>query len=80
MRIEMDVGLYPFADGGDLHPVSDFIELLEQRGCKVEKGRTSLFVTGESVTVFEGVRTGYEETAAKFGCVLLIKVCNACAL
>lgn len=78
--IEAEVSLYPLVEEYLEHPVQDFIELLKQHGCKVEEGPMSLVVEGGSSKVFEALRLGYEKAARQSGCVLLIKVCNVCAL
>ena len=80
MKLELDVSLYPLAEEYIAHPVRDFVEVLEKRGCTVENGPTSSIVTGESKQVFEALRIGYEQAAQKSGCVLIIKVCNVCPL
>ena len=80
MNIEADVSLYPLAEQYLQHPVHDFVELLEKRGCSVENGPTSSIVKGESEQVFEALRLGYEQAALKSGCVLIVKICNVCPL
>jgi uncharacterized protein YqgV (UPF0045/DUF77 family) len=80
MTIEVEASLYPLVEEYLEHPVHDFVDLLKKHGCKVEVGPMSLVVEGRSSQVFEALRLGYEEAARKSGCVLLIKVCNVCAL
>lgn len=80
MKVEMEVSLYPLAEGKLQHPVEDFTELLEQHGCTVEHTSLSSMVKGESTKVFEALRLGYEQAARKSGCVLIVKACNACPL
>jgi uncharacterized protein YqgV (UPF0045/DUF77 family) len=80
MTVELEVSLYPLAEEHIGHPVEEFIDLLENRGCTVENGPLSSFVKGESSIVFDALRRGYEQLAGKSGCVLLIKACNVCPL
>ena len=80
MELEMDVSLYPLGQPPEVHPVHNFIEILEQHDCKVEQTSTCLIITGESENVFDALRIGYEAAAQKSGCVLVIKVCNVCPL
>jgi uncharacterized protein YqgV (UPF0045/DUF77 family) len=80
MNVELEVSLYPLTEEYLVHPVHDFVELLEKKGCTVEHSPCSSIVTGESATVFEAVRLGYEQAAQKSACVLLVKACNACPL
>lgn len=80
MKVEMEVSLYPLTEENLEHPVLDFEDMLKSHGCEVEAGSMSLIVTGESAEVFEALRLGYEQTAKKSGCVLIIKACNACPL
>lgn len=80
MNVELEVSLYPLTEEHLEHPVQDFVKLLEQRGCQVEHTPLSSVVKGESTTVFEALRRGYEAAARKSACVLLVKACNACPL
>jgi uncharacterized protein YqgV (UPF0045/DUF77 family) len=80
MNIELEISLYPLTEEFLEHPVKDFVDGLEERGCTVEHTPMSSIVKGESATVFEALRLGYEEAAQKSGCVLIIKACNVCAL
>lgn len=80
MNVELEVSLYPLAEETLEHPVKDFVDVLEQHGCTVSHTPLSSIVTGESKNAFEAVRLGYEQAAAKSGCVLIVKACNACAL
>ena len=80
MNIEVEASLYPLTEEFLEHPVQDFVDVLEKHGCAVEHTPLSSIVKGESATVFEALRVGYEEAAQKTGCVLIIKACNVCAL
>lgn len=80
MEVEMDVSLYALGPTSVIHPVHDFVEVLEEHGCEVTVTSTSLVVTGQSEDVFEALRIGYEAAAKKSGCVLVVKACNVCPL
>lgn len=80
MNVELEVSLYPLVEEFLAHPVQDFADVLEKHGCTVEHSPMSSVVKGESTKVFEALRLGYEQAAQKSGCVLIIKVCNVCAL
>ena len=80
MIVELEVSLYPLTEETLAHPVQDFADLLEQHGCKVQHTPMSSLVTGESAAVFEALRLGYEQTAGKGACVMVVKACNACPL
>ena len=80
MKIEADVSLYPLGEEEVIHPVHDFWEGLKKHGCTIEHCQASTLVAGESNQVFEAVRLGYEEAVQKSGCVLIMKISNACPL
>jgi len=80
MNVELEVSLYPLTKEYLEHPVHDFVELLEKHGCTVENGPLSSIVKGESSSVFEALRLGYEQAVQKSGCVLIVKACNVCPL
>jgi len=80
MYVQADVSLYPLAEQHLMHPVHDFVELLEKNGCEVETGPAGSSVKGESDRVFGALQKGYEQAALKSGCVLIVKSANACPL
>lgn len=80
MEIEVEVSLYPLTEETLEHPVQDFVAVLEKHGCAVEHTPLSSIVRGESAKVFEALRLGYEQSAQKTGCVLIVKACNVCPL
>ena len=80
MNVELEVSLYPLTEEFREHPVQDFVAVLEKHDCTVEHTPLSSIVKGDSVKVFEALRLGYEQTARKSGCVLIVKVCNVCPL
>lgn len=80
MNVEMEVSLYPLTEETLEHPVRDFVDTLKTHGCEVDVCPLCTVVRGESAQVFEALRLGYEQAARKSGSVLIVKVCNACAL
>ena len=80
MNIEVEASLYPLTEEFLEHPVKDFADILEKHGCEVEHTPLSSIVKGDSKKVFEAIRIGYEQSAQKSGCVLMIKACNVCPL
>lgn len=80
MNVEAEVSLYPLTEEHLDHPVHDFADVLKKHGCTVDIGPMSSIVKGESSTVFEALRIGYEQAAQRSGCVLIVKACNVCPL
>lgn len=80
MNIEAEISFYPVVQERLVHPVHDFVEVLKKHGCAVEVGPMSSIVKGDSSSVFEALRIGYEEAAHKSACLLMVKVCNVCPL
>lgn len=80
MRVELEVSLYPLTKEYLEYPVQSFIELLERHGCEVERAPVGSVARGESASVFEALRLGYEQAVQKCGCVLIVKACNVCPL
>lgn len=80
MKMEAEVSIYPLTENRIEHPVHEFVEVLRAHGCAVEIGPMSSIITGESSTVFEALRIGYEKAAEKSACLLMVKACNVCPL
>ncbi|MFO7959031.1 MAG: YkoF family thiamine/hydroxymethylpyrimidine-binding protein [Candidatus Brocadiia bacterium] len=80
MEVEAEVSLYPLGEKEFRREAELFVEVLREHGSHVEVGDMSYLVEGESDVVFDALRAGYEYTASRGGCVLVVKACNACSL
>ena len=80
MTIEAEVNLYPVTEESAHHPVQRFVNVLKSHGCEVARSALGSIVKGESATVFEALRIGYEQAAERSGCVLIIQASNICPL
>ena len=78
MKVQAEVSLYPLRCSGLAEPIRQFVELLENNQLKVETGRMSTFVTGESQVIFENLKKAFERLAEEHKVVMTVKISNAC--
>lgn len=78
MNIQAEFSLYPLRTASLGEPVRSFLAKLESTGLKVQQGTMSSSVSGDADQVFSGLSHSFQDIAAQYQSVLLIKISNAC--
>jgi len=78
MKVQAEVSLYPLRTRKLSGPVKEFCRALRSRGLFVGTRSMSTFVAGESESLFNALREGFEGLARQMDVVVDVKISNAC--
>jgi uncharacterized protein YqgV (UPF0045/DUF77 family) len=78
MKVQAEVSLCPLRTEKLSGPIAEFCQALRLPGLYVETRSMSTFVSGESETLFQALREGFEGLAHKTEIVVDLKISNAC--
>ncbi len=78
MKVQAEVSVYPLRTRELSEPVNLFCQVLRSRGLHVQTRSMSMLVAGESQTVFDALREGFEVLAEQNDVAMNLTISNTC--
>ena len=79
MIIQAEISLYPVGSSDVTREIVEFLDTVKTEGVRVEMGRMSSVLAGESDEVFRALHKAFDHAAMNGRVVLVSKITNAAA-
>lgn len=79
MIVTIEISVYPLTENYST-PVDLFIEMVSNKGLKVEPGKMSSLITGELSEVMRVLENTMNHLMSIYPCVFNFKISNACPI
>ncbi len=78
MTIQAEISLYTLGAKSQSPAINDLINVLIKQGIKIEPGKMSSIISGDSDKLFPALQEAFEKVSENSQIVMTLKISNAC--